>query len=149
MAAGAETIIRKRWKFSRTIRVAANNLAYLMLSHGENPNVAFTLAQTARKGLPNLPNSADTLGWAYYNQGVYSAAIDLLAGSIKANPKNPNYHYHLGMAYQKQAKYALAKEGVQGALQINPNFSQAGRCPQDAGRISQLTNRTAVCCRQE
>jgi Tfp pilus assembly protein PilF len=105
--------------------VAANNLAYLMLMHNENPNVAFTLAQTARKGLPNLPNSADTLGWAYYSQGVYSAAADLLEEAIKADPKNPNYHYHLGMVYEKQANYPLAKKQFEDALQINPNYTQA------------------------
>jgi tetratricopeptide (TPR) repeat protein len=33
--------------------VAANNLAYLLLEHDGNINVALTLAQTARRGLPN------------------------------------------------------------------------------------------------
>src|SRR5260221_1510188 len=45
--------------------LASNNLAYLLLEHGGSPTVALTLAQTARKGLPKLPNAEDTLGWAY------------------------------------------------------------------------------------
>ena len=40
--------------------IAANNLAYLMLEHGGNVNVALTLAQTGRRGMPNVPSSADT-----------------------------------------------------------------------------------------
>jgi hypothetical protein len=32
-------------------------------------DVALTLAQTARQGMPNSPGSADTLAWAYYSQG--------------------------------------------------------------------------------
>jgi len=39
--------------------LAANNLAYLMLEHSGNVNVALTLAQTARRNLPNIPSSAD------------------------------------------------------------------------------------------
>jgi len=122
----AQTNYQKALDIQPDYPVAANNLAYLMLTHGENLNVAFTLAQTARKGLPNLPNSADTLGWAYYNQGVYSAAIDLFQEAIKGDPKNASYHYHLGMAYEKQAKNALANKEFQVALQINPNFANAG-----------------------
>src|SRR5262249_7518988 len=46
--------------------LAANNLAYLLLEHGGNVTVALTLAQTARRGFPTIPASADTLGWAYF-----------------------------------------------------------------------------------
>ncbi len=122
----AEDAYRKALQVQPDYPVAANNLAYLMMTHGENPNVAFSLAQTARKGLPNLPNSADTLGFAYYNTGVYSAAADLFQQAIKADPKNPTYHYHLGMAYEKQANYPLAKKQLEETLEINPNYSQAG-----------------------
>jgi tetratricopeptide (TPR) repeat protein len=104
---------------------AANNLAYLMLEHGGNVNVALSLAQTARRGLPNLPNTADTLGWAYYYQGAYSSAISTLQEAVNANPQNAIYHYHLGMAYQKADKYADAKKELKTALQINPNYPQA------------------------
>ena len=89
-----------------------------MLEHGENVNVATSLAQTARKGMPDLPSSADTLGWAYYHQGVYTSATDLFQEAIKQEPQNPTYHYHLGLAYQKQNNYALAKKELQSALRI-------------------------------
>src|SRR5579863_7826503 len=49
--------------------LASNNLAYVMLEQGENVDVALSMAQTARRGMPESPNAADTLGWAYYQKG--------------------------------------------------------------------------------
>ena len=67
--------------------IAANNLAYLMLEHGGNVNVALTLAKTGQRGMPNVPSSADTLGWAYYYQGAYSSAIDTLQQAANEDPR--------------------------------------------------------------
>jgi len=75
--------------------------------------------------MPDSPNSADTLGWAYYKQGVYNSAIDLFQEAIKSSAENPTYHYHLGMAYQKASHFDMAKKQLQYTLQISPNFSQA------------------------
>ncbi len=121
----AEVSYQRALQIQSDFPVAANNLAYLMLEHGGNVSVALSLAQTARKGLPNLPNSADTLGWAYYNQGAYSSAIDTLQEAVKADPKNPTYHYHLGMAYQKTNNIAMAKKELEHTLQISPDYGKA------------------------
>jgi tetratricopeptide (TPR) repeat protein len=107
--------------------LAANNLAYLMLEHGEDANAAFSLAQTAREGLPDSPGTADTFGWAYYQRGFYKDAIGLFQKAIKQNPKNATYHYHLGMAYQKANSRALGRKELQLALKIDPNYVQAGQ----------------------
>ncbi len=102
-----------------------------MLSHGENPNVAFTLAQTARKGLPNLPNSADTLGWAYYNAGrLRGGDRSLLQDSDQRRSQEPELSLPPGNGLRKSKIITpMAKQQFQDALQINPNFSEAGRCP--------------------
>jgi tetratricopeptide (TPR) repeat protein len=60
----AEDNYRKALDIQPDYPAAANNLAYLMLEHGGNINVALSLAQTARKGMPALPHSADPLSWA-------------------------------------------------------------------------------------
>ena len=96
-----------------------------MLEHGGNVNVALTLAQTGRRGLPNVPSAADTLGWAYYYQGAYNSAIDTLQQAVNQDPKNPNFHYHLGMAYEKANNYAMAKKQLEYTLQISPNYPHA------------------------
>ncbi|HZD09612.1 MAG TPA: tetratricopeptide repeat protein, partial [Candidatus Limnocylindrales bacterium] len=84
--------------------LASNNLAYVMLETGGNVDVALSLAQTARRGVPDSPNAADTLGWVYYQKGAYRSAIDLFQEALKLAeknkaPENPTVHYHLGLAY--------------------------------------------------
>jgi tetratricopeptide (TPR) repeat protein len=100
--------------------LAANNLAYLMLEHGGSPNGALTLAQTARRGLPNLPNSADTLGWAYYNNGAYSVAAPLFEDAVKKVPDNQAYRYHLGLTYKKLNDPSRAKSELEKVIALNP-----------------------------
>lgn len=110
--------------------VACNNLAYGMLKHGGNVDVALAMAQTARRGMPDSPNFADTLGFAYYQKGVYQSAIDMFQEALRLNEKlgtdDPDVHYHLGLAYQKANQPAQARQQLERALKISPNFSDAG-----------------------
>ena len=46
--------------------VAANNLAWLLVSSGRDLNQALSFAQVASEMMPGEPNVADTLGWIYY-----------------------------------------------------------------------------------
>jgi tetratricopeptide (TPR) repeat protein len=108
--------------------LASNNLAYVMLQSNGNVDVALSLAQTARRGMPESPNAADTLGWVYYQKGAYKSAIDLFQESLKLAEKNKapddaTVHYHLGLAYQKNDQPALARQHLEKVLKINPNYS--------------------------
>ena len=110
--------------------LASNNLAYVMLEQGGNVDVALAMAQTARRGMPDSSSVADTLGWAYFQKGVYKSAIDLFQESLRLNEKrgevdNPIVHYHLGLAYQKVNQPAQARQQLERALRINPNNSDA------------------------
>ena len=53
-----------------------NDLAYLYLQHGGDTNAALSLAQEAKRALPDSPAVADTLGWALYKLGSYQLAIN-------------------------------------------------------------------------
>lgn len=80
--------------------------------------------------MPESPEIADTLGWAFYRKGVYQSAIGMFEEAIKLNAKykqaeNPTYHYHLGLAYEKAEKPALARQHFEHALKIDPNYSNA------------------------
>lgn len=97
----AEADYKKSLQIQPQQPLVANNLAYLMLQNGENVDVALTLAQTAREGMPNSPASADTLAWAYYYKGTYEFARDLLEEAIKTDPNDATMQYHLGMVYSK------------------------------------------------
>jgi len=110
--------------------LASNNMAYLMLRQGGNVDVALALAQTARRGWPESPDAADTLGFAYFQKGVYQSAIDMFQEALRLNEKkgaadDPNVHYHLGLAYEKVNQTAQARQQLERALKISPNFSDA------------------------
>src|SRR5579863_2760156 len=110
--------------------LASNNLAYVMLEQGGNVDVALAMAQTARRGMPDSPNAADTLGWAYFQKGVYGSAIDMFKESLRLNekkgaPDDPSVHYHLGLAYEKANQPDQARQQLERALKISPNFSEA------------------------
>jgi tetratricopeptide (TPR) repeat protein len=110
--------------------LASNNLARLMLQNGGNLDVALSLAQTARQGLPDSSAVADTLAWVDYQKGAYQSAIGLLQEVLQLQeknnaPDNPDTHYHLGMAYAKSGQPALAQQQLERALKINPNASEA------------------------
>jgi len=110
--------------------LASNNLAYVMLQTGGNVDVALSLAQTARRGLPDSPNAADTLGWAFYQKGAYQSAIDLFQEALRLAEKNkapedPTVHYHMGLAYEKASQPALARQHLERVLKLSPNYSSA------------------------
>jgi tetratricopeptide (TPR) repeat protein len=101
--------------------LASNNLAYVMLQQGGNVEVAFQMAQTARRLLPNNPNTADTLGWAFYQRHVYTSAINLLKEAVKQEPDNALFNYHLGLAYAKGGQAAPARQQLERVKRLKPN----------------------------
>jgi tetratricopeptide (TPR) repeat protein len=110
--------------------VASNNLARVMLHTGESLDVALSLAQAARRGLPDSPAIVDTMGWIYYQKGVYPLAISNLLEALTLQEKNkladnPDIHYHLGMAYEKSSQPAMARQQFEQVLKINPNYRDA------------------------
>jgi tetratricopeptide (TPR) repeat protein len=110
--------------------LASNNMAYVILQQGGNVDVALAMAQTARRGMPDSPNAADTLGWAYFHKGVYNSAIDLFQEALHLNEKrggaeDATIHYHLGLAYQKANQPALARQQLERVLKISPNYADA------------------------
>jgi tetratricopeptide (TPR) repeat protein len=109
---------------------ASNNLAYLLLQQGGNVDLALAMAQTARRGMPDSSNAADTLGWAYFQKGVYKSAIDMFQESLRLNEKrgandDPTVHYHLGLAYEKVNQPVQARQQLERVLKINPNNDEA------------------------
>ena len=115
--------------------VAANNLAFLMVEAGQNSDVALTMAQTARRALPDSPSTADTLAWVYYYKGIYPSALDLLQDATKADPTDVNIQYHLGMVYSKMGDKTNALVHLKKAVELAP-ATKAGKDAQTA--ISQL-----------
>jgi cellulose synthase operon protein C len=110
--------------------LASNNLAYVILETGGNVDVALAMAQTARRGMPDSANAADTLGWAYYQKGIYQSAIGQFQEALRLNdqlgqPDDATVHYHLGMAYEKANQNALARQQLEKAVKLSPNNTDA------------------------
>jgi tetratricopeptide (TPR) repeat protein len=103
-----------------------NDLAYLYLEHGRDPNFALSLAQEAKKGLPDSPVASDTLGWAFYKLGSYQSAIAQLTMATQKAPDKAAYQYHLGMAYLGAGRSDPATQALKRALKIDPKFADAG-----------------------
>ena len=101
--------------------LAANNLAFILLQHDGNLDVALTLAQTARRNLPDSPDIADTLAWAYYKKNRYGLSIDLLNEAIKRQPNDASMEMHLGLAYRELRDKKNATEHLNKALALGPN----------------------------
>lgn len=119
---------------------AANGLARVMLSRGENLDIALGLAQTAVKGLPNSSDAADTLGWLYYRKTLYPLAISYLQQALKLQEKNktsdnPDIHYHLGWAYEKTQQQALARQNFEQVLKISPKYPAAAEINKELGHL--------------
>jgi tetratricopeptide (TPR) repeat protein len=122
----AQTLYQQALQIKPDDPVVANDLAFLLIEHGGDKDRALLLAQTARRGLPNVGNTADTLGWAYYYQGMFPLAVSTLQMAVKEGQANATYHYHLGLAYQKTVDFAHAKEHLERALELHPTPQQAG-----------------------
>lgn len=116
--------------------LASNNLAYVILEQGGNVDVAMNMAQTARRGMPDSPNAADTLGWAYYQKGVYQSAISQFQEALRLSekrgePDDSDLHYHLGLAYEKTNQNALARQQLEKAVKLSPNNADARKALSD------------------
>ena len=81
------SVLEKAHTVDPTSPFVANNLAYLYMEHGRDPHAALSLAQEAKKGMPNSPVTADTLGWAFYKVGYYEPAIAQLKRSHAEGPR--------------------------------------------------------------
>jgi Flp pilus assembly protein TadD len=132
----AKSLYEQALKVSPDNPLASNNLAYLMLEKGGNIDVAMGMAQTARRSMPNWPNAADTLGWAYYRKGIYQSAIGQFQEALKLNermgaPDNADFHFHLGLAYQKANQMSLARQQLEKAVKLSPNNADARKALSD------------------
>lgn len=113
--------------------VAANNLAWLLASRGENLTEALSLAQRARRIDPENPSYADTLGWIHYLMGNYILAVDQLEFAVNHGKQGPQHYYRLGLAYHKKGDAMRAKQALRRALELSDSFEGAA----EAKRILQ------------
>jgi len=121
----AEEIYRKALQIDPDYAPAANNLSSILLQQGGDTDEALSLAQFARERIPDSPNTADTLAWAYYQKGNYARAEVLLQEALDQAPDNAIYQYHIGMVLWKQNMTTAALQHLQRAAKIDPGSPAA------------------------
>jgi Flp pilus assembly protein TadD len=105
--------------------LAKNNLAWLLVEHGGNIDLALKLAQQAKEKLYDNPQVTDTIGWVYYKKGVYKTARDYLKQSVEKDQKNPTFQYQLGMAELKLGNQDQARRDLLNAVTLDPQSPEA------------------------
>ncbi len=114
----------KALKINRNFAPAANNLAWMLLKQGEDPDLALNLAKTAKAQLPDDPSVADTLGLALLAKGLYPSAVSELIDAAEKMPRNPTVLYHLGLAHWKNDNRDQALAALHDALEIKDAFPE-------------------------
>ena len=128
---------RKAIELDQNNVIAANNLAWSYAAYGKgNLDEAVRLAQGAVQKYPEMPSFADTLGWVYYQKGLYAAAAEqfqkaitkdeMLARQANVSP-SPGYHYRLGLALAKKGDRQGARRELEQALHLGESrgFAEA------------------------
>lgn len=102
-----------------------NNLAYLLVDYKKQPDAALEYAQKARELAPNDPDYADTVGWVFYQKGLYSMALRNFEAAVSNSSAHAVCSYHLAMAYAKLGERDRGREVLTTALKRDPNLPEA------------------------
>jgi Tfp pilus assembly protein PilF len=98
---------------------ALNNLAWTLAK--DKPDEALRYAQQAVEIAPDNATVEDTLGWIYYQKGIYRMAVDYLKNAV-ARESTPRRQFHLGMCYIKTGDRELGQKTLNAALLKDPNL---------------------------
>jgi hypothetical protein len=101
-----------------------NNLAYHLAGDKSAAEEALSLALRVKRLDPADPSVDDTIGWAYYNRGSYSLAVEYFEAAVARQP-NARREYHLAMAYLKAGDARKARATLREGLKMDDNAPKA------------------------
>jgi tetratricopeptide (TPR) repeat protein len=109
-----------------------NGLAYDLAAHTTRFDEALQYAQKAKELAPEDPHVGDTLGWAYYQKGIYLSAVSQLESAVASRQLTPGedvarVQYHLAMAYLRSGKLSRGRELLDAALKSDPRLPEANQ----------------------
>jgi tetratricopeptide (TPR) repeat protein len=113
---------------------ALNGLAYL-LAENKQPDEALKYAQHAKELSPNDPATADTLGWTYFQKGLYSMAVAQLEEAT-AKDGTAVRKYHLAQAYLKAGDSKRGRQTLDAALKMDSTIPEAQAARQVFGLVA-------------
>lgn len=98
---------------------AMNNLADLLAVRQSKYEDALFWAQKALSLAPNSPIVEDTVGWIYYREKKFDAALPYLEKSAKGLDR-PVAHYHLAGVLANEGDWTRAKKEYELAMKEDP-----------------------------
>jgi len=96
-----------------------NYIGYTYAEQGIRLEEAMDLIQRALKVKPDSGYIIDSLGWVYYQKGLYEEALKYLLEAAKLVPNDPTIIEHLGDVYFKKRMYEKSLEEYEKALTLN------------------------------
>jgi tetratricopeptide (TPR) repeat protein len=110
--------------------IGLNNLAYLLAEHTNQADEALKYAQMAKELAPDDVTVDGTVGWAYFQKGMYPKALQTLQDSVRREGEKvisgtAIRRYHLAMAYAKMGDKQNAIATLGTALKLDPKLSEA------------------------
>lgn len=121
----AEENLTKALEISQNNYLVLNYLGYSWLKQGKNTEQAFGMIIDAYNQLPTDGHITDSLGWAFYQLGMYDKAIEYLEKAAELEPANALINEHLGDAYWQGGRKNEARFQWQHALTL----------PDDTGEV--------------
>ena len=98
--------------------LALNSLAYL-LAESKQPDEALKYAQQAKEIAPDSPAVDDTLGWTYFQKGMYALAVTHLeSATAKEGHSSPEIPFGHGLPEGRRPETRAADSG--GGIEDGP-----------------------------
>ena len=97
-----------------------NYIGYTYAEQGIKLDEAMELIQKALRAKPDTGYIIDSLGWVYFQKGLYDEAVEYLEKAVNLMPDDPTINEHVGDAYLKKKKYKKALSHYKKALSLKP-----------------------------
>ena len=114
----AENALQKALKLNPDDALTLNYIGYWWVDESRRIEEAFELIKKAVKLQPTSGYFADSLGWAYFRQDDFDAAVLWLEKAIQLTPTDPVIADHLGDAYWKVGRTLEARYKWKQALDM-------------------------------
>lgn len=116
----AEQAYRQVLRLDPNNGIARNNLAYLLASHGGDLDEALDLARHALQSLPQVAETADTLGYVYLARNNAREAFAAFRDAVRLDLTNRTYRNHLLDALGRLSDPPSNAAALQEALRAEP-----------------------------
>lgn len=104
-----------------------NYLGYSLADEGLRLDEAESLIKQALEKSPDNGAIIDSLGWVYYRQGRFPAAVQVLEQALRLEPTDPIVVDHLGDAYWAMGREREARFQWRRALSLEPDDTVEAR----------------------